>query len=97
MTRSRHLMTPHVGSCGTENAAVGTTVRMSDYEIQRERIVERPVATERVVEREVPVRTGRRVVVERGGGYGAGFNPVTAIIAAAIVVLLLLLILGAFT
>lgn len=67
---------------------------MSDYEIQRERIVERPVTTERIVEREVPV-TGRRVVVERGGGYG--FNPVTLVIAAAVVVLLLLLILGAFT
>jgi hypothetical protein len=67
---------------------------MSDYEIQRERIVERPVTTERVVEREVPVR-GRRVIVERGGGYG--FNPVAPIIAAAVVILLLLLILGAVT
>lgn len=66
---------------------------MSDYEVQRERIVERPVTTERVVEREVPV-TGRRVVVERGG---YGFNPMAMVIAAAVVILLLLLILGAFT
>jgi hypothetical protein len=70
---------------------------MSDYEIQRERIVERPVTTERIVEREVPV-TGRRVVVERGGRRGGyGFNPVAPIIAAAVVILLLLLILGTFT
>jgi hypothetical protein len=67
---------------------------MSDYEVQRERIVERPVTTERIVERDVPV-TGRRVVVERGGDYG--FNPVAMVIAAAVVILLLLLILGAFT
>ena len=68
---------------------------MADYEIQRERIVERPV--ERVVEREVPV--GRRTVVERrGGGYGfAGPNFVAPLIMAAVVILLLLLILGAFT
>jgi len=71
---------------------------MSDYEIRRERIVERPVQTERVVEREVPV-AGRRVVVERGGrglGYG-GPNFVAPVIAAAVVILLLLLMLGAFT
>ena len=70
---------------------------MSDYEIRRERIVERPVQTERVVEREVPV-TGRRVVVERGTGYGRG-GPVflAPLLAAAVVILLLLLMLGAFT
>jgi hypothetical protein len=65
---------------------------MSDYEIQRERIVERPV-TERVVEREVPV--GRRTIVEhRGGGYGPGFNPVAGVIMALVAILLVLLILG---
>jgi hypothetical protein len=64
---------------------------MADYEIQRERVVERPV-TERVVEREVPV--GRRTVVERRGGVGYGFNPVAGIIMALVAVLLLLLILG---
>jgi hypothetical protein len=69
---------------------------MSDYEVQRERIVERPVPTERVVEREVPV-SGRRVVVERGGRYGIGPNPVSLVLIAAIVILLLLLILGALT
>jgi hypothetical protein len=69
---------------------------MSDYEIQRERVVERPVTTERIVEREVPVR-GRRVVVERGGPTGIGLNPLSLVIIAAIVVLVLLLILGAFT
>lgn len=73
---------------------------MSDYEIERERIVEREVpVTERIVEREVP--TTRRTVVERrttGGGYGrGGFNPVQGIIAAAVAIILLLLILGAFT
>jgi hypothetical protein len=72
---------------------------MSDYEIQRERVVEREVpVTERVVERQVPV--GRRTVVERrsgGVGYGMGANPVGMIIVAAVVILLLLLILGAFT
>jgi hypothetical protein len=65
---------------------------MADYEIQRERIVERPV-TERVVEREVPV--GRRTIVERrSGGYGPGFNPVAGIIMALVVVLLVLLLFG---
>jgi len=66
---------------------------MADYEIQRERIVERPV-TERVVEREVPV--GRRTVVERHDGYGRGFgfNPMAGVIMAVIAILLLLLILG---
>ena len=65
---------------------------MADYEIQRERIVERPV-TERVVEREVP--SGRRIVEHRsGGGYGFGFNPVGLIIMALVVVLLLFLLLG---
>jgi hypothetical protein len=71
---------------------------MSDYEIERERIVEREVpVTERVVERRVPM--GRRTVVEhRGGaGYGFGANPVGLVIVAAVVILLLLLILGAFT
>jgi hypothetical protein len=68
---------------------------MSDYEIRRERIVERPVHTERIVEREVPV-TGRRVVVDRGYGFG-GANFVAPIIAAAVVILLLLLLLGVFT
>ncbi|MEA3055483.1 MAG: hypothetical protein QOD30_915 [Actinomycetota bacterium] len=58
---------------------------MSDYEIRRERIVER----------EVPV-TGRRVVVERGYGRG-GPVFVAPLIAAAVVILLLLLILGVFT
>jgi hypothetical protein len=77
-------------------AASGTANRMSDYEIQRERIVERPVTTERVVEREVPVGR-RRTVVSRGGRGGYAFNPVAPIIAAVIVVLLLLLILGALT
>ena len=67
---------------------------MSDYEVQRERIVERPVTTERIIERDVPVDR-RRVVVERGGGYG--FNPFSLVIAAAVIILLLLLILGAFT
>lgn len=67
---------------------------MADYEIQRERIVERPV--ERVVEREVPA--GRRTVVERrAGGAGYGFNPIPAIVMAAVVVLLLLLVLGVLT
>lgn len=67
---------------------------MAEYEIQRERIVERPV--ERVVEREVP--TGRRTIVESRGGYGAwGGNFVAPLIMAAVVILLLLLILGAFT
>ena len=66
---------------------------MAEYEVQRERIVERPV-TERVVE----VPTGRRTVVERrGGSYGWFGNPAAAVIAAAVVILLLLLILGAFT
>jgi hypothetical protein len=77
----------------------GTAGGMSDYEIHRERIVEREVpARDRdvVVEREVPAR-GRRVVVERGGGYGYGVNWLAPIIAAAVVILLLLLILGAFT
>jgi hypothetical protein len=68
---------------------------MSDFEIRRERIVERPVQTERVVEREVPV-TGRRVVVERGYGRG-GPAFLAPLIAAAVVILLLLLILGTFT
>ena len=72
---------------------------MSDYEIQRERVVEREVpVTERVVERQVPV--GRRTVVERrsgGVGYGMGANPVCLVIVAAVVILLLLLLLGAFT
>jgi hypothetical protein len=72
---------------------------MSDYEIQRERIVEREVpVTERVVEREVPRR--RRTIVESrgvGAGYGFGANPVGLLIVAAVVILLLLLILGAFT
>ena len=68
---------------------------MSDYEIRRERIVERPVHTERIVEREVPV-TGRRVVAERGYGRG-GPVFVAPLIAAAVVILLLLLMLGAFT
>ena len=70
---------------------------MSDFEVERERIVEREVpVTERVVEREVPTR--RRVVTETrtGGGYGMGANPVGLIIIAAIVILLLLLLLGAF-
>jgi hypothetical protein len=70
---------------------------MSDYEIRRERIVEHPVRTERIVEREVPV-TGRRVVVDRG--YGRGFGGptfVAPLIAAAVVILLLLLMLGVFT
>lgn len=76
--------------------AGGYPSAMADYEIQRERIVERPVATERVVEREVP--TGRRTIVEhRGSGYGFGTNPAAMIIMAAVVVLLVLLILGAFT
>jgi hypothetical protein len=68
---------------------------MSDYEIRRERIVERPVHTERIVEREVPA-SGRRVVVDRG--YGRG-GPVflAPLIAAAVVILLLLLLLGVFT
>ncbi|MEA3019620.1 MAG: hypothetical protein QOI47_1144 [Actinomycetota bacterium] len=75
---------------------------MSDYEVQRERIVERPVpVTERVVEREVPV-TRRRTVVERrtmGGGFGYGpiNSPAAGIIAAAIAILVLLLIVGVFT
>jgi hypothetical protein len=56
---------------------------MADHEIERERIVER----------EVPVR-GRRVVVERGGGVGPGFNPMMPIIAVLVVVLLLFLLLG---
>jgi hypothetical protein len=65
---------------------------MADYEIQRERIVERPV-TERVVEREVP--TGRRTIIERrDSGYGPGFNPVAGIIMALVVVLLVLLLFG---
>jgi hypothetical protein len=64
---------------------------MADYEIQRERIVERPV-TERVVEREVP--TGRRTIVERRGGFAGGFNPVAGLIMVLVAVLLLLLILG---
>lgn len=66
---------------------------MADYEIQRERIVERPV-TERVVEREVPV--GRRTVVEhrRGGAFDGGFNPVAGIIMVLVAVLLVLLIAG---
>lgn len=59
---------------------------MSDYEIQRERIVER----------EVPIE-GRRTVVEhrRGGmGYGAGFNPVSGLIMALVLILLVLLVFG---
>lgn len=76
---------------------------MSDFEVERERIVEREVpVTERIVEREVP-RT-RRTVVERrttgDDGYGsrrAGFNPVQGIIMATVAIILLLLILGAFT
>jgi len=58
---------------------------MADYEIRRERIVER----------EVPVE-GRRTVVEhrRGGAYGWGVNPMGAVIMALVVVLLLLLVLG---
>lgn len=74
---------------------------MSDYEVQRERIVERQVpVTERIVEREVP--TTRRTIVERrtsGGGYrgAAGMNPVQGIIIAAVAIILLLLMLGAFT
>ena len=70
---------------------------MSDYEIERERVVERDVPVERVVEREVPVR---RTVVERrsgGVGYGVGANPAGLLIVAAVVILLLLLVLGAFT
>ena len=74
---------------------------MAEYEIQRERIVERPVvdsartigaSTERIVE----VPTGRRTVVERrdGAGYGFGFNPVAGILMALVAVLVLLLILG---
>jgi hypothetical protein len=46
-----------------------------------------------IVEREVPV-TGRRTVVERRGGYGMGFNPVSGVIMAVVAVLLLLLVLG---
>jgi hypothetical protein len=61
---------------------------MADYEIERERIVERPV--ERIVERPA----GRRVVVERGGGAGYGFNPMAGVIMAIVAVLLVLLILG---
>ena len=76
---------------------------MSDYEVHRERVVEREVpVTERIVEREVP--TTRRTVEHRsttGGGFGyagrTGFNPVQGIIVAAVAILLLLLILGAFT
>ena len=58
---------------------------MADYEIQRERIVEREVPT-----------TGRRTVVEhRGAGFGgwAG-NPAGAVIAALVIVFLVLLLLG---
>ena len=71
---------------------------MSDFEVERERIVEREVpVTERVVEREVPTR--RRVVTttRSGGGYGVGVNPVGLIIIGIVAVILLLLLLGAFT
>ena len=74
---------------------------MADYEVERERIVEREVPTTRIVEREVP--TTRRTLVERrstGGGFGygpGGFNAVQGLIAAAVAIILLLLILGAFT
>lgn len=65
---------------------------MADYEIERERVVERPV-TERIVEREVPV--GRRTIVERrAGGHAGGFNPVAGLIMVLVAVLLVLLILG---
>jgi len=56
---------------------------MSDYEIRRERIVER----------EVPVE-GRRTVVERRGGYGFGMNPFAGVLMAVVLVLLVLLVLG---
>ena len=58
---------------------------MADYEIRRERIVER----------EVPVE-GRRTIVEHRRGYGAGmgFNPVAGVIMALVIVLLVLLVLG---
>lgn len=71
---------------------------MSDFEDERERIVEREVpVTERVVEREVP--RGRRITTTRsaGGGYGMNVNPVGLIIIGVIAVILLLLLLGAFT
>jgi len=49
----------------SSHAATGTSHRpMSDYEIQRERIVERPVTTERVVER----------VADRGARVGQAFD-----------------------
>jgi len=64
---------------------------MPDYEIQRERIVERETP---VVERVVPAETRRTVVERRSGmGYG-GLNPVSGLIMALIVVLVLLLIFG---
>ena len=58
---------------------------MADYEIRRERIVEREVPVER-----------RRTIVEhrRGYGGGMGFNPVAGVIMALVVVLLVLLVLG---
>ena len=59
---------------------------MADYEVRRERIVER----------EVPVEGRRTVIEHRRGGYGAGWgvNPMGAVIMALVVVLLLLLVLG---
>lgn len=64
---------------------------MPDYEIQRERIVEREAP---VVERVVPVEARRTVVERRSGDGFGGLNPVSGLIMAMIVVLVLLLVFG---
>lgn len=54
---------------------------MAEYEIERERIIERPTVH-------------RTIVEERRGGWGVGFNPLSGVIMAVVAILLLLLILG---